>query len=75
MRPELQQSLRKSELGKYLLAAAKVDASIEEALEQGFQDGVMQERQRQLAISRVGSEEALKAANALLSALESVSIR
>jgi hypothetical protein len=69
MRPELEQSLRNSEFGKYLIEAAKADASIEEALEQGFQESVMQERKRQLRIARVGSESAPEVANLLSDAL------
>jgi hypothetical protein len=72
MRPELEHSLRNSELRKYLLAAAKADASIEEALEQGFQDGVMQEREKQLAIDRAGGPDAFKAAELLALTMQRV---
>jgi hypothetical protein len=72
MRPELEQSLRKAELGKYLIEARKADASIEEALEQGFQEGVMQERERQLSIHRVGGPDALKVAELLASTMQRV---
>jgi hypothetical protein len=70
MRPGLERSLRKAELSKYLLAAAKADASIEEALEQGFQKGVIWERERQLAIDRAGGAGAFKAAEFLASAIK-----
>jgi hypothetical protein len=72
MRPELEQRFRKTESGKYLLSVAKADASIEEALEQGFQEGVIWERKRQLAIDRVGGLEAFKAAELLTSAIKSI---
>jgi hypothetical protein len=72
MRPELEHGFRKAELGKYLLAAANADASIEEALEQGFQEGVMQERERHLAIDRAVGPDAFKAAELLTSAIKSI---
>lgn len=72
MRPELEQGFRKAELGKYLLAAARADASIDEALEQGFKEGVMHERERQLAIDRAGGPDAFKAAELLASAMQRV---
>jgi hypothetical protein len=74
MRPELEQGFLKAELGKYLLAAVKADASIEQALEQGFQEGVIRERERQLAIGQVGGPEALKAAELLASTMQRVRI-
>jgi hypothetical protein len=70
MRPELEQSLRKAELGRYLIKAAEADTSFEEALEQGFQKGVTQERERQLAIDRAGGPDAFKAAELLASAIK-----
>jgi hypothetical protein len=75
MRPELEHSLRKADLGKYLIKAAEADTSIEDALEQGFQEGVMREREHQLTIDRVGGKEALEAANALSAALKRVKAR
>jgi len=72
MRPELEQSLRKAALGRYLIEAAKADNSIEEALEQGFQEGMTQERARQLAIDRAGGPDAFKAAELLASAIKRV---
>jgi hypothetical protein len=72
MRPEIEQSLRKAELGNYLVEAAKADASIDEALEKGFQEGVIRERERRLAIDRVGGKEALQAAECLASAMRTV---
>jgi hypothetical protein len=62
MRPELEQSLRKAELGEYFIQAAKADPTIVETLETAYQEGMMQERERQLAIDRVGGLDSFKAA-------------
>jgi hypothetical protein len=65
MRSEIEQRLRKADLGKYIIEAAKADDSIEK----GFQEGMMQESEKQLAIDRVGSEQALDESELLTNAL------
>jgi hypothetical protein len=47
----------------YFVAAAEVDPETRETLEQARQQGVRQERERQLSIDRAGGAEAGEAAN------------
>lgn len=66
---DLERTLSRTELGRYLVEAAKHDPETDSAIEAAYQEGQMAERERQIAIDRVGSEEALKAANMLTAAL------
>jgi hypothetical protein len=70
MRLELERSLRKAELGKYIIQAAKADPTIAATLETAYQQGVMQERERHLAIDRAGGPDAFKAAELLASTMQ-----
>jgi hypothetical protein len=72
MRVEVENALRRTQTGKYLVEACKSDPELAEAVESGYGDGVRAERERQLAIDRVGGSDALKAAELLAFAIKSV---
>ena len=72
MKAEVENALRKTERGKYLLEVCKSDLDVTEAVESAYADGVRAGRERHLAIDRVGGSEALKAAELLTSAIKSV---
>jgi hypothetical protein len=72
MRVEVENVLRRTQTGKYLVEACKSDPELAEAVESGYADGVRAERERQLAIDRVGGPDAFKAAELLASAIKRV---
>ena len=72
MKAEVENALRRTETGKYFVEACKADPDLAGAVESAYADGVRAERERQLAIDRVGGPEALKAAELLTSAIKSV---
>jgi len=60
MKAEIESALRKTETGKYLVEACKSDPELAKVLESAYEDGVRAERERQLAIDRVGGADAFK---------------
>jgi hypothetical protein len=72
MKTEVESALRKTERGKYLVEACKSDPDLTEAVESAYADGTRAERERQLAIDRVGGENAFKAAELFASTMRSV---
>ena len=72
MKAEVQNALRKTEIGKYLVEVCKSDPDLTEAVESAYADGVRVEREKQLAIDRVGGPDALKVAELLASAMQRV---
>jgi hypothetical protein len=73
MRPEIAEKLGTTDLGRCLIAMCQhddeTDSAIEAAYQAAYQEGMMQERERQLAIDRVGGEESLETAEFLASAM------
>jgi hypothetical protein len=72
MKPEVENALRKTERGKYLVAICKSDPDLTEAVESAYADGARAECERQVAIDRVGGENAFKAAELLASTMQRV---
>jgi hypothetical protein len=72
MKAEVQNAFRKTEIGKYLVEVCKSDPDLTEAVESAYADGVRTERERQLAVDRVGGENAFKAAKLLASTMQRV---
>ena len=69
---EVENALRKTHTGKYLVEACKADPDLAEAVESAYAHGVRAERERQLAIDRVGGPDVLKAAELLASTIQRV---
>jgi len=72
MKAEVQNALRKTEIGKYLVEVCKSDPDLTEAVESAYADGARAERERRLAIDRAGGPDAFKAAELLTSAIKSI---
>jgi hypothetical protein len=72
MKTEVESALRKTERGKYLVEACKSDPDLTEAVESAYADATRAERERQLAIDRVGGPDAFKAAELLASTMQRV---
>jgi hypothetical protein len=72
MKEEAENALRRTETGRYLVEACKSDPDLTEAVESAYADGVRVEREKQLAIDRVGGPDAFKAAELLASTMQRV---
>jgi hypothetical protein len=72
MKEEAENALRRTETGRYLVEACKSDPDLTEAVESAYADATRAERERQLAIDRVGGPDAFKAAELLASTMQRV---
>jgi hypothetical protein len=72
MKSEVENALRKTERGKYLVEVCKSYPDLTEAVDSAYSDGVRAERERQLAIDRAGGPDAFKAAELLTSTMQRV---
>jgi hypothetical protein len=63
MKIEVESALRRTETGRYLVEACKSNLEMTEAVESAYSYGIRAERERQLAIDRVGGPDALNRAN------------
>jgi hypothetical protein len=63
MKAEVENALRKTERGKYLVEVSKSDLDVTVAVESAYADGVRAERERHLAIDRIGDRRRLRQLN------------
>jgi hypothetical protein len=72
MKAEVVSAFRKIQTGKYLMEVCKSAPELAEAVESAYLNAVRAERERQLAIDRVGGPDAFKAAELLASTVQRV---